>query len=193
MHVTRAARAMGLAPALPVRPARRDVRCDGPGSNHPRHGHMRPAKRVVPGGHGHAAHRRSFERFFERSFGRFDRFDKPLAFPEGRESLLNEYGALASSVRSVLRSPELRPDEALRHVRDARAFFDVRDGFFRILIVTPNFWAEAWVHGPRTRRAALHTAELDRAIVVEYDTAAATTRVIKNEGWPDDMTDFVYE
>lgn len=107
---------------------------------------------------------------------------------QDREALLNECAALATSLHAALTSPEFKA----KHVRGARAFYDGQHGL-RIIVVTPNFWGEAWVHGPATRRASMHTLSLEKGIVYQYDTATRAMTVLKNEGWPDDMLGFVFD
>lgn len=109
------------------------------------------------------------------------------------DALLTEYAALAGALRVALRSPEFKVDAVLpvlqaRAVRDARAFYDCERGL-RIIVVTPHFWGEAWVHGPATRRASVHTLFLERGVVYQYDTTNRAVTVVKNEGWPDALLD----
>ena len=110
---------------------------------------------------------------------------------EGREALLNEYAELACSLYAVLRSPEFKADAVTQRVRGARAFYDCERGL-RVIVVTPHFWGEAWVHGPGTRRASMHTQFLEAGIVYQYCMSTRAITVVKNEGWPDDMLDFLY-
>lgn len=106
--------------------------------------------------------------------------------------ILNQYASLSKSLNLVLRTADFRADVVLRDNADARVFYDAGKRGLRLIAVTPHLWAEAWSHGAGKRRASLHTAALDRGIVVEYDDRTGATTVIKNDRWPDDMLDFVY-
>ena len=107
--------------------------------------------------------------------------------------ILNQYASLSKSVNLVLRTADFRADVVLRDNADARVFYDAGHRGLRLIAVTAHLWAEAWSHGPGRRRASLHTAALDRGIVVEFDDHTGATTIIKNDGWPADMLDFVYE
>lgn len=86
----------------------------------------------------------------------------------------------------LLKSPEFKACILQKRVPQSRAFYDGEHGL-RMIIVTPTYWGEAWLHSKTCRRASVHTAFLEEGVVFEWDAERRAGRIVKSEGWPDDL------
>lgn len=99
-----------------------------------------------------------------------------------------EYTKLARGLWTLMSSPDFKVDTMLAEVPDARAFYDGQHGL-RMIVVTQRYWGEAWIRSPTVRRASIHTAFLERGIVLEYDSALQELHIVKNENWSEELLD----
>lgn len=92
---------------------------------------------------------------------------------------------MAGALWKLLHGPGFDAATAARAVPRSRAFYDGQHGL-RVIVVAPDLWGEAWMRPGTARRASMHTAFLERAVVVEYDPAVAADvlSVVKEQDWP---------